>query len=97
MCTDERTCSVGEFKCDNHLCIPGRWQCDHDNDCGDMSDEQDCSKCSKIKPKNLIWEIWFLLTNGKDKEMYPGFISTHLSYFVFCAMCSKHASNHIMG
>ncbi|MEQ2208193.1 hypothetical protein XENOCAPTIV_018969, partial [Xenoophorus captivus] len=37
-----RSCTESEFRCDNAQCIPGNWQCDHDNDCGDNSDERDC-------------------------------------------------------
>ena len=37
-------CTDDEFTCDNGLCIPARWICDGDNDCGDFSDEQNCSK-----------------------------------------------------
>jgi len=33
------TCSSDQFTCTNSRCIPLRWICDHDNDCGDMSDE----------------------------------------------------------
>ena len=33
------------FKCkDSVRCIPKRWVCDSDDDCGDNSDEQNCSK-----------------------------------------------------
>ncbi|KAG1699621.1 Very low-density lipoprotein receptor [Nymphon striatum] len=34
-----RTCSETEFACDNNNCIPSRWQCDEEDDCGDHSDE----------------------------------------------------------
>lgn len=34
-----RNCSESEFRCKNDKCIQGKWRCDHDNDCGDLSDE----------------------------------------------------------
>ncbi|NXJ85431.1 LRP1 protein, partial [Trogon melanurus] len=40
---DERTCEPYQFRCKNNRCVPGRWQCDYDNDCGDNSDEESCT------------------------------------------------------
>jgi len=38
-------CSEDQFKCANTgRCIPASYMCDGDNDCGDYSDERNCSK-----------------------------------------------------
>lgn len=36
-------CNTGLFPCHNGLCVPQRYVCDHDDDCGDRSDELNCS------------------------------------------------------
>ena len=43
-CKDDsvKKCDESYYKCNNHRCIPGRWKCDHDDDCGDNSDEIGC-------------------------------------------------------
>ena len=36
-------CSSDEFTCDNGGCQPDSYRCDDFDDCGDNSDEDDCS------------------------------------------------------
>ncbi|XP_061637060.1 sortilin-related receptor isoform X1 [Phyllopteryx taeniolatus] len=38
----ELSCSANQYRCSNGRCISNIWKCDSDNDCGDMSDEQEC-------------------------------------------------------
>lgn len=40
----EHSCSPNQYRCSNGRCISSIWKCDSDNDCGDMSDEQECRK-----------------------------------------------------
>jgi len=39
----DSSCSTGEFECASGRCIPGLWHCDTDDDCGDGSDETNCT------------------------------------------------------
>lgn len=45
---DEKTCGPHEFRCENNNCIPDHWRCDSQNDCGDNSDEKNCSEYSEV-------------------------------------------------
>ncbi|XP_069003442.1 sortilin-related receptor isoform X1 [Embiotoca jacksoni] len=38
----EHSCLANQYRCFNGRCISSIWKCDSDNDCGDMSDEQEC-------------------------------------------------------
>ncbi|RVE64659.1 hypothetical protein OJAV_G00128190 [Oryzias javanicus] len=38
----EHSCLPNQYHCRNGRCISSIWKCDSDNDCGDMSDEQEC-------------------------------------------------------
>lgn len=45
---DEKTCGPHEFRCENNNCIPDHWRCDSQNDCGDNSDEKNCSEYAAV-------------------------------------------------
>jgi hypothetical protein len=42
-CSENTKCADDQFKCASNNCIPKTWECDHDNDCKDGSDEKNCS------------------------------------------------------
>jgi len=41
-CSSADSCAFHEFQCSDGTCIPGHWECDYWNDCGDASDEAHC-------------------------------------------------------
>uniref|UniRef100_A0A452GR76 EGF-like domain-containing protein n=1 Tax=Gopherus agassizii TaxID=38772 RepID=A0A452GR76_9SAUR len=49
---DEHTCPSDRFKCENNRCIPNRWLCDGDNDCGNNEDESNSTCSARTCPPN---------------------------------------------
>lgn len=42
------TCHNTQFKCDNGKCIEKKFQCDLEDDCGDDSDERNCTEYNTV-------------------------------------------------
>uniref|UniRef100_A0A4W3HU78 Low-density lipoprotein receptor-related protein 2 n=1 Tax=Callorhinchus milii TaxID=7868 RepID=A0A4W3HU78_CALMI len=60
------TCGLDYFTCLNGNCIPDRWKCDNDNDCGDRSDEAE-RVCGESFIRNTVSSANFAFTcdNGR--------------------------------
>lgn len=41
-------CTPNEFKCTNGHCVALPYVCDHNDNCGDLTDELGCSKSTNI-------------------------------------------------
>lgn len=41
-------CDKNFFQCKNGKCIPNHWKCDEADDCGDKSDEKNCTSKSIV-------------------------------------------------
>lgn len=63
-------CNAGLFQCHNGMCVPRSYVCDRDDDCGDRSDELNCSMYSLRLhhlhhlhqcPTSALWKWTFLL------------------------------------
>ncbi|XP_067678466.1 uncharacterized protein [Haliotis asinina] len=56
--SSKRTCAANEFPCLNEKCIPNRWTCDKENDCGDNSDEAD-DVCGSVGESTYSQGSWW--------------------------------------
>lgn len=62
-------CTLDEFKCSNGHCVPLPYVCDHNDNCGDLTDELGCSKWQNQTVKNKNKRHFFLLS-GED-DLFP--------------------------
>jgi len=46
VCTTE--CEANEFQCNTGACIEASWRCDGEDDCGDYSDELNCTSETQL-------------------------------------------------
>lgn len=53
-------CSPREFQCLDGNCIAAAFKCDGDSDCGDESDELNCSK---YMPSSTNMNIYIIMSN----------------------------------
>ena len=82
-----RTCQPHQFQCNNGICISARFKCDHDNDCGDNSDEpSDCSQLN-LMPKGTLVETH----HGPFNRSGMTFILTAIFQWIYGLVCSNSA------
>lgn len=79
-----RQCSETEVRCKNQKCIRSKWQCDHDNDCGDNSDEDE-----NICKGKLFFPIHFIHLKSKAGFLFELYVR-HISIFY---SFSRHLGN----
>lgn len=75
-------CEEDKFKCSSQKCIPDKWKCDGDDDCGDGSDEVNCHlatckpneftcKNKKCIPKKWACDSEADCSDGSDENNCP--------------------------
>lgn len=75
-------CNDGLFACHNGLCIPKRYVCDHDDDCGDRSDEINCSTLSLQAYSRVC------VLKLTDSPMVPATMSVFFLRFIAIVLCN---------
>ena len=66
------TCLESEFKCTNERCIDAGYMCDHDDDCGDDSDEQLCAEYNQGNMFGSTSCTLIVRNAGMDIRAYKG-------------------------
>lgn len=96
----DETCRADEFTCANGKCIQQSWRCDHDDDCGDRSDEIGCptNNCNNTTEFQCLDGICLTLKwrcdgepdcpDGSDEQ-----VNSFTSFLILCirgviVMCS---------
>ncbi|XP_055001625.1 low-density lipoprotein receptor-related protein 3 isoform X2 [Sorex araneus] len=65
------SCQEGEFHCDNGKCLPGPWQCNSLDECGDGSDEGNCSLPASEPPGSLCPGGTFPCSGARSTRCLP--------------------------
>ena len=73
------SCYYNEYRCNNGYCIPDSERCDGYYDCGDNSDELNCSS-GKVLIIIVCTTPYLLLCYKNQKNMYTNIYKTSVSY-----------------
>ncbi|XP_064437630.1 low-density lipoprotein receptor-related protein 3 isoform X2 [Mirounga angustirostris] len=65
------SCQADEFRCDNGKCLPGPWQCNTVDECGDGSDEGNCSAPASEPPGSLCPGGTFPCSGARSTRCLP--------------------------
>ena len=75
-------CTSAQYQCNNGKCISPALRCDHNNDCGDLSDEFGCGKerlsISVISMLNSYHVLPFILSSPML------LLSAAMQYWILC-------------
>ncbi|XP_012586117.1 PREDICTED: low-density lipoprotein receptor-related protein 3 isoform X2 [Condylura cristata] len=67
----QASCQADEFHCDNGKCLPGPWQCNAMDECGDGSDEGNCSAPASELPGSLCPGGTFPCSGARSTRCLP--------------------------
>lgn len=67
----QTSCQTDEFRCDNGKCLPGPWQCNMVDECGDGSDEGNCSAPASEPPGSLCPGGTFPCSGARSTRCLP--------------------------